>query len=497
MTRDMQRHRRLKLNGWWVLWAILGIGLLLRIGLMLFYTPTIFNYHGGDSARYLRLSFTGVTPLFGDSGAPAGYPAFLDTMRFISAWLPFTVIVQHLLGLATALLLYGAVTRAGAPRWAALLPAIVVVFSGDHLFLEHGIFSEALWMPALALAMYLIASAISSSRPTYWLVLGGAALAISALFRNASDVLPVVLAVWAAFAIPGTRSVRLRNALALLVPAAIVIGTYALIAEVAGGYTGLYENGGLSLYGRVAQFADCSKFTPPSGTSALCDDTPPTDRPGPFFWIFDPQSPIHTKLHIDALNRDDQALLSGFARAAVISQPLDYAWAAATDFARFFVPSIGSTRPGGGTGPEAMSFASTVPTAQGVTLPGQALQYSILYDGVGDGEAPSTSRDLWGWYQSLIRVSGYLTLLLIALAITGWVFGKEATRAGASLFLIGGLVLLAVPVLFSSYDPRYAVPSIDLFAAGAAFGLAPLVQRIRDTAGAPPRREEQESVDVA
>ena len=446
---------------------------------MAFYTPTVFNYYGGDSARYMRLDFVGVSGIFGDNAMPAGYPAFLALLRGISEWLPLTTMVQHLLGLGAAALLYAAVVRVGAPKWAALLPLAVMAFSGDQIFLEHGIFTEALWMPVLALGMYLLARSIATASPRWWLVAGGAVLACSALVRHVSLALPLVLALWAAAALPGRPRVRLAHAAAIVVSAMLVIGAYFVVSKpIAGGYSGLAENQGFSLYGRVGQFADCSKFTPPTGTSPLCVETPPDQRPGPFFWTFGEQSPIRTTFQLDSYNDDHQQFLARFGRAAILNQPWDYAHTVLHDFARYFAPDIGTPRPDSGSDAESMSFGSTVPTAQGASLEQLADQFDEAYSGVGSGQADETARTLLGGYQSVFRVQGALTLILIGLAFTGALVGHGRMRAGASLFLATGLALLALPPLLSSYDVRYSVPPINLLSAGAAFGLAVIAQRI-------------------
>jgi hypothetical protein len=470
---------KLRPRGWWVLWTVLGLGLLLRVCVMIFYTPTVFNYYGGDSTRYMRLGFVGITGLFGDNAMPAGYPAFLAGLREISTWLPLTTMIQHLLGLATAALLYSAVVRAGAPRWAALLPAIVVCLSGDQIFLEHAMLTEALWMPFLALGMYLTARCISAEDPRRWLAIGGAALACSALVRHVSLGLPALLTLWAVIALPGSWRVRLQNGVSLLLPAMLVVGAYFFVSTViAGGYSGITENQGLSLYGRVGQFADCTKFTAPAGTSRLCIHMPPDKRPGPFFWTFGGQSPLHTKVQFNSFDSSDQELVASFGREAILHQPWDYLEAVTTDIARYFGFSVGVQRFDSGTDAQNMSFGSDTPVDQGVTLEGLASQFDEAYSGVGNGTTDQTVRTLLGGYQSVFRMHGILTLLLILLAAAGWILGYGAMRAGASLFLLAGLLLLTFPPLFSSYDVRYAVQPINLFSAGAAFGLAVLVGRL-------------------
>jgi len=476
---------RIQASGWWGLWVLLGLGLLLRLGAQVFYGSTVY-YYSGDATRYMRLSISGVSGLFGDNTMPAGYPAFLAIMRHIDSWLPLTILTQHLLGLVGAVLLYAAVRSVGTPRWAALLPVAVVALNGDELFVEHGVLTEALWMPLLALAMYLLARSIRDERPRRWLVAGGIAVACTALVRSVSDVLPVVAAIWAAIALPGLGSQRLKNAGAVLLPAIAVLGIYFVVSKpIAGGYSGLTEDSGFSLYARVAQFADCDKFTPPPGTRGLCVTTPPSERAGPFYWAWDPRSPLRTKFHFNNIfDSKKQEELGSFARQAIIHQPVEYALTVARDFSLFFIPGAGTPRPDSGQYEKDMSFGAV----DAATDSALADKYEEAYTGVGSGVPARAARDVFGGYQALFRIDGRLLFLLIALGLSGCFLGPTARRSGAALFLACGLVLLVLPPLVSSYDVRYALPPINLFAAAAALGVAALTEKLPSD---PVRRKQQ------
>lgn len=448
------------------------------MGVLIFYTPTVFNYYGGDSARYMRLPGSGFSGLFSDVAMPAGYPAFLAAMHAVSSWLPLTTFVQHLLGLAAAGLLYFAVVRAGAPRWAALLPAVVVALSGDQVFLEHGILTEALWIPGLALTMFLCATSLRSPNPLPWLIAAGSALMLSTLVRNVSMALVLLLAAWAVIAIPGTARSKIRNAAALMIPALLILGLYlGLSKSTGGGRGGLFEDEGFALYARTAQFADCSKFTPPAGTAVLCVNTPADQRPGPFWWAWNPESPLRAKFEFDINSSRDQEKVAKFAKEAIKHQPLAYLRTVTSDFVRFFAPEVGNGRSENGIPPRYMSFGSTTPVDQATTMQEQAEQVATKYTGVGNSEASHGVRAVLGSYQSIFRVDGLLGLLLIALTVVGVTLGRGSIRAGAGLFLITGMTLLILPPAVSSYDARYAVPPMDLLAAGAAFGLAVLAEK--------------------
>lgn len=477
MTRDLRTTLGRHADA--ALWAILGIGLILRLSVLLFYTPTVFNYYGGDSSRYMRLPGSGFSDLFSDVAMPAGYPGFLEVLHSISAWMPWTTLVQHLLGLAAAALLYFAVVRAGAPRWAALLPAAVVALSGDQIFLEHAMLTEALWIPGLALSMFLLASSLRAVKPLPWLIAGGTALMLTSLVRNVSMGLVLLLAIWAVAAIPAARRIRLRNGVAVIIPAVLVLGLYLGIANSAGqGHSGLFEDEGFALYARTAQFADCNKFTPPKGTEMLCVDTPTRQRPGPFWWAWSPESPLRSKFQFDINDTHDQELVGEFAKEAIKHQPLSYLGTVTSDFVRFFAPEVGDGRPENGVPPRYMSFGSITPVDQAQGLDEMAAMMATKYTGIDGGMASHDARAAFGSYQSVFRVDGLLGILLIALTVVGAVFGRGPIRAGAALFLIAGIVLLAIPPAVSSYDARYAVPPMDLLAAGAAFGLAVIAEKI-------------------
>ena len=87
---------------------LLVAGVLLRLLVMLLYQPAIIN--NADTPTYVTMADGGA---FGDPVRPSGYSLFLIAVHAISDQLAFTIGVQHLLGVATALLLYGSARRVG------------------------------------------------------------------------------------------------------------------------------------------------------------------------------------------------------------------------------------------------------------------------------------------------------------------------------------------------------------------------------------------------
>src|SRR5439155_7314053 len=100
-------------------------------------------------------------------------------------------------------------------------------------------------------------------------------------------------------------------------------------------------------YGRVAPFADCTKFTPPAGTEGLCDPTPPDQRLGRFpeqgpgpgpggdrwtnqYYIYIRTSPAQKLFGPPYLVSSDphaMAKLRKWSIAVIEGQPLDYLYA--------------------------------------------------------------------------------------------------------------------------------------------------------------------------
>ena len=115
-------------------------GLALRVWLTAAWRPAFLGYP--DTGTYLLIASNG--PFFADTMRVAGYVLFLRAVHGVSAHLTTVVVIQHLLGIASAMLLYGAVRRLTRSAWPGLLPAAVVLLWGTEIFLEHAILTESL-----------------------------------------------------------------------------------------------------------------------------------------------------------------------------------------------------------------------------------------------------------------------------------------------------------------------------------------------------------------
>src|SRR5436305_795100 len=133
----------------YVLAGILIAGAAIRVAMMVAWQPAFMGWP--DARSYLDVAHG---QLFGNVLRPAGYPLFLRGLDGLGASLTLIVAINHALALGSAVLLYLAVTGAGGPPIAALLPAALVALNGDGVFIEHNPLSEPMFEFLVALALY-------------------------------------------------------------------------------------------------------------------------------------------------------------------------------------------------------------------------------------------------------------------------------------------------------------------------------------------------------
>ena len=152
-----------------VLGALLVAGLALRVWISFGVSPAAANL--SDSLVYVDMADNA---LFADPIRQAGYSVFLRAAHLLSAQIELTIVVQHRLGIATALVLFAAVRGAGGQVWAAAIAAAAVLLSVDQVFLEHSLMSETVFTFVLALAVYAATRALGADAETPGRPAGGA-----------------------------------------------------------------------------------------------------------------------------------------------------------------------------------------------------------------------------------------------------------------------------------------------------------------------------------
>jgi hypothetical protein len=443
---------------------LLAIGLLLRIVTQLLYWPSILQWV--DAVRYLRVSPHG---FFGDPYAPAGYPAFLRGIFFFTSNLGVTVFAQHILGLITGTLLYAMVKRVTGIAWLGLIPTGIVFLSGDYLLMEHILMSDTLFATLATFGVYAALRALDDPRPRLWLALSGLGMIAAALARPITLEVPLVIAVWAIFALGGSWRKRALDVVATLVPAGVLVAGYLAIASAVGPHTGLNEMTGWDLYSRVAPFADCSKFTPPAGTAKLCEKTSPDERPGPQYYSWVDTSP---GLYYFPLTPEGSKKPGEFAKAAIEAQPFDYLKAVVKDMARYIDPEIGHEKQYSGI-PYALYQFDTETPGEEQTI-GEAIESRGYTDVL-----PADKHWIGALvaYQAIFHVGGLPVLVMAIFALLGIVLTRGRRRWAAVLTTLIAFLMYLLPVLTLTYEIRYSWPATPILCVAAVIGALAAYER--------------------
>lgn len=447
-------------------------GLLLRLYFVQRWRPALVGFP--DTSIYLMDAQTGI---FNNPLRVGGYSEFLRLMHAIRPHLSFAIFVQHVLGLASGLLLFGAVRRSGFPRGLGLVPATVVILGGSEIFVEHAVLTEAVFIFLVDLALY----AIVRTRAGHWSwsILAGLALGAAVDDRTVGLVLLVTLLPVTLIALSVAWRQRLLRMGIIVVAAALPIGGFLRAHEDAVGYGGFTGAGYFDLYARVAPFAECSEFHPPAGTARLCIHTPRSKREGHDVWEFTGISPaVRMFGEPDATvpKPGENSKLRSFAEAAIVGQPIDYLEAVGRDLLRVVDPSFASSpyvgNRGYGSPPEGLAGYYFNPQFL-------ALDQRVIGEYYpGDGEV-HRSVDLLRGYERDTRIEGPLMALLLLLAVVAPLVNAGARRRAALLFATAAFVLLAAPIFTSEYDYRFTIPAFGPLAAAAAIGAFGLNSRLR------------------
>jgi hypothetical protein len=491
----------------WTLALIVLAGLVMRVWFLIVYHPALIGV--SDTANYL---IAAQTKLFYDPDRVAGYVLFLRLLHLVWPRLIVVAIVQHALGLVGGVLLFDAVRRARLPRALGLVPAAVVILSGYMLILEHAVLTDAPFIFLVELSIWLTVRAWRGSR--WWSFATGLCLGVATVDRTVGlELLPVALGCLVLapdeeltrrtapdradsrnpdFADRPTRvgpAVRRflsshrvacwrAGALAVGVVGALLAMLPFLIAhDVKTGVFNFTSDGNLALYGRVAPWADCTKFTPPPGTSALCPRQPVSQRLGAGYWKFEAPYPITTITGWYQQTPAGNAKMGAFAEAAIEGEPLTYLEYVARGLARVVDPS----------------FSESPNPAIGNAAAGDTEEQSVaeMFNPVGSvGKEPivaayyKASKLHMGdasWivsWASDTRLVGPAMVVVLLLALASPFLAKRLPRRFALLGVAYSFVLIVGPNLVADYDYRYAAPAFGPLSAAAAIGAYELARRM-------------------
>jgi hypothetical protein len=396
---------------------------------------------------------------------PVGYPIFLRIIHVFSSDLSVTILIQHLLGIATGVLLYMAVRRTGAPPYLGLLPAAVVFFGGTGLFLEHTLLADAPFAFAQAVGVYAAVRALSEPK-LRWPLVAGLAVGVSFLIKPVGLSSAILVPSLLLLAAPGPPRRRLRSATTAALAIIAMVFAYVGAQGLVTGYWGYVRADGWNLYARTATFADCSKFTPPAGTRLLCPTEPLDHRMSQNGFEFSASSPAERFF----TPRDPggwNARLEKFSIAAIEHEPVAYLKAILRG-----LPYYVTARSGEGYTPGQLREELLNRSPWGIVINFYYPHYRP-YTRHSGSISPLVS------YEEHTRVQGVFLILLLLAAIVGAPLLTGRQRWCAILFTLTAIFSAVLAVAGNSYDARYAYATFGPLAAGAALGAWGIATRLK------------------
>lgn len=435
--------------------AVFAGGLAIRVVFMALDRPAFLGVP--DSGTYIDSAHHA---LFSDVYETAGYSFVIRVVHAVFPHLSALILLQHLLGIATAVLLYYAVRRVTGSMLLGLIPAAVVLFDGFGLWVEHSPLSDPLFS-FLVTCVLVLGLLAAEGRP--WVLAGeGALIGVTAVVRPVGLVLVPIVVVWMVGNRSGETTSRILAAVALIVPTCAVLGAYIFAQGADTGFFGLTQTTGRLIYARGAPFANCSRFQPPAGTAALCQKTPFRDRGS--VNEYETGYPDHTAAGL-AVNRsispawrvfgpppNDDGKLLAFGLEAIVHQPLDYLSTVAHDVRYLWSDNH-----------HAFIFGDAVvdPDVERAVTGYYATGAGVAGGGLG----------FLRWYGRSIQLRGVLVIVLLLSPLLGVFTRERAARRAAILFAVAGWLVPLATVATAAGNPRYLLPGYGPLAAAAALGL--------------------------
>jgi hypothetical protein len=458
-------------------WALFALGALLLAGIALRVLASEAAWPAlptlADSWPY---SYFAATDPFSNPQHPPGYSLFLALIGLVTHSVGVFVVLQHLLGIASALLLFAAVRRLCGSPWPGVVAAAVVLLGADQLYLEVQIMSEVLFTALLAGFLYAMARALEGPRRWWpWPVVAAVLVVLATMTRTAGLFLVPVAALALLLGEPRPWLPRWRPLAAFIGAVAVCLLVVASVSSVTGNRFGITPSPGWHLYARAAPIADCSQFTPPPGTAKLCETTAPAERFGPDWYLYDPASPA-LRL-IGPLGTEDEKL-EAFGREVVLHQPRAFVESVLPDIAAYWFPEdYGPWKSGMGTdidGQLSWKWATLVDKTQQETQEGMETFFSpfavhrrfrlinAFYD-----------------YQRIVRFGGTMLTIATLLILIGLFVGSRQSRIAILLLGVGGLAIITLPTFSANYVGRYMVPPSGPLAAAGVIGAMSIVSWLR------------------
>ncbi|MGN6794379.1 MAG: hypothetical protein ACTHJW_18495 [Streptosporangiaceae bacterium] len=472
----------------WPAVVLLTAGLALRIMAVLAYRPALFYI---DTPRYLLGEAFGMDPL--------GYGGVLRAILAIGNF-DLVVVIQHLLGMAMAVVIYVLLLRRGAGRWFAALAIAPLLLDAYQVQIEQVLMPDV-WLEAVIVAGLAI---LLWQPDAGWrrIVLAGFVLGTSATVAQVGEALLLPAIIYVLALGSGWRR-AIGNAGALCVAFAVPILAYMTGSYAITGNFFLSHTGDTSLYGRLAAAADCATLRLPAAERAMCP-SPTQQARGPDWLEYDPGSPIRPYYDNQPRPRTD-AQITDFNHRILRQQPLRVLAAYGTDVAKLF--TVNHTTGAGDTPVYRWQFQSRYPYFPPWTSTGKIDRVIAKYG----GGKPAVWHPVAGFLRAYQLGGGYTPGALYALLTAGGLIGSalllrrrqsggpEASSRGEApdtgtrqlalaclLFTASGTFVVLVSDFFQ-FSWRYQLPALVTLVPGGALGFAAAVRQYRGRRAVQPR----------
>jgi hypothetical protein len=462
----------------------LAAGAGLRLVAMIGYPGALV--FAGDSYVYLGAALRPQPNL----SKTTGYPVFLHALEPFHS-LTLVAGLQHLTGLAVAVMIYLLLRRSGVSQRWSTVAALPVLLDGFVIEDEHMVMAEALFTFLVMVSLLLIVWQARVRWPVALLagLLAGCAVDVR------SEGLPVLFMFPVALLVRGLRrdgGWRWRNWCwrAWLAAAVMAIGCAAPVAAYAGwfhtrwgSYT-LSRAEGFYLWGRVSSFAECPVIKPPASEQAICPSGPPSSRtpPGDYIWHA-PQ--VRHMANGGPVTAANDALLRDFAVRAVLAQPLGYLHAVLGGLA-LSVEWPRHPYPDPGTVYFYYFHRTPYPIPQHHTWVkgGTAYSDAVQYGHAAPSRVVRPVATVIVAYQRVFYTYGPLFGLIMLTGLGGMLrlrlqrghlprLAWSPRRAGSMLPWATAVVLLVFPIAVADFDYRYLLPVLPFACLAAGLAFAP------------------------
>jgi hypothetical protein len=444
----------------WPFALVLAGGALLRIACEIAYRPALLY---SDSWGYLAMAngsgIVSFAPL-----RPSGYPLVLKVLGLAGNGLVATTLLQHMAGLAVAVLVYAACRALNVRRSLATAAGALVALDAWAVALEQYVLAEAFFGLLLTAAVW---ASLVGRRYTMDIALAvaGLCLAAAALMRPVALFAIPAWILWIAWIKPGRRAVAAGLA-TLLVPLLV----YSLAHQNVTGTFGLTQAEGWFLYGRVGTIANCDGIDVEREARKICRTDPPSDE-GQSFFMFNRRSPA--KVAFGGISADSKRqahtnrVLRHFALQVIEERPGEYAKLVLGDFFKYFRP-----------GPRALHREDATvefPRTARIRFDDRRIRRRLFPRLDTHASAPAGALRSYGkvFHTSRPLVALLTLLSLVALGLAA----KSRDPRAKSIFLPLGMALFVLlgAAASAGFALRYLVPLVSLFAIAATLSIELLV----------------------